>query len=196
MKKVVSALAVLTVTAVVSSAASFIWGTGNLGTSSVKWEGANISDGSVTGHLVYLGSTGDSFYQIEDFKVINPEMQTATSIASVLPIGGRVNNTFASTMGDIMPGTSDTLANGAVFGMFVTWTDSTGQEWINVASNTYTVSGLADDSSIIEDAIFTFNYDKSSDNTLTAGGGWVAVPEPATAALALAGVAMLFRRRK
>ena len=48
----------------------------------------------------------------------------------------------------------------------------------------------------------SFSYGNGTDPTLTAGGGWVKakavepIPEPATGALALAGIALLFRRRK
>ena len=196
MKKIMLTIAALAMTAVVSGAASFTWGTGFTSSSQVLWEGTQISDGSVTGYLVYLGKTEDSFYTIKENEVLDPIMTSAPSQVKPPQFAGRLNYVFESKMADTMPGTSDSLANGSVFGMYITWTDDDGTEWINVASNTYTLSGLEDDSSMIKDAVFTFNYDKSSDNTLTAGGGWVAVPEPATAALALAGVAMLFRRRK
>ena len=193
MKKILAAMAVMMVTAVVSSAASFLWGTG---TDNASFGGAAIKDGTAIGHLVYLGTT-DNMYSISDYTVLNPVVnEKASTSTGFEATKGRITGNFGVAMADPMPNTTDHLADGSVFGMYITWKDADGKEWINVASNTYTVTGLADDSSILSQAAFDFNFDQSSDGTLTPGGGWVAIPEPATATLALAGVAMLFRRRK
>ena len=191
MKKIISTIAALAMTVVVSGAASFTWGTGTV---SVTFGGERVTDGM--GYLVYLG-TSENFYDITDYVVNNPVVSEKNTTATGLPVAfGRIVGNFTCLMADTMPNTSDTLSNGDVFGMIIKWTDADGTEWINVASNTYTVEGLVNDGSNLTAAVFDFNFDQSSDGTLTSGGGWVAVPEPATATLALAGVAMLFRRRK
>ena len=77
---------------------------------------------------------------------------------------------------------------------------SGGKTYYNLGSETYTVSGMADSTSSLnafKPAASTFSYGSSSEGTsVSAGSGWVAVPEPSTAALALAGLALLLKRRK
>ena len=192
--KIITTIVALATMACASYGASFNWGTGSV---KVTFNGEVLTD--ATGYLVYLG-TGDATYDIVEYAVNNAQVDekntTSTGLAAAK---GRITGTFGSPMSDPMPNTTDKLADGSIFGMYITWTDADGTEWINVASSTYTVTGLADDNSVLSDAVFDFNFDQSSDGTLTSGGGWASapiIPEPATATLALAGVAMLFRRRK
>ena len=74
-----------------------------------------------------------------------------------------------------------------------------GKTYFNLSSSTYTMSGLSDELSTPTAASFAFNYGGPTESTkVSSGSGWVqaAVPEPSTAALALAGLALLLKRRK
>ena len=191
MKKIITMLVVALV-AVSASAATFAWGTGS---TKVSFDGTAIttSNGAI-GYLVLL--TGSSFdIAIEDGvgivapSYVNSQANTSTGLATGK---GRITGKYAS----------ESVANGQNYGMFITYNDGT-DTWYNFSSTVYTVSGLADETSSLGDAVFAFDFASQSDvtdgDTITAGSGWVkytAVPEPASAMLALAGVAMLIRRRK
>ena len=98
------------------------------------------------------------------------------------------------------------------FALYVTYTND-GKTYYNVSSTTYTISQSAYDALIgqgtaLEKATFSGLAATINDATATPtiGGGWYQkpetqpvtpdVPEPATGALALAGVALLFKRRR
>ena len=174
-----------------ASAATFKWGTGS---EKVYFNGTAITttNGAI-GYLVLL--TGSSL----DASVVEGIMQTPSAIANK----ANTSTGLASAKGKITDTyTSDSIANGQNYGMFITYSDGT-DTWYNFSSTVYTVSGLADATSSLGDAVFAFDFATQTTVTdgdaVTAGGGWykaVAVPEPASAMLALAGVAMLIRRRK
>jgi len=80
---------------------------------------------------------------------------------------------------------------------------SEGKTYYNYSANIYTVSGIdpdVGDASTLGDATFTFDMNTkttlSGGQSATAGGGWTVVPEPSTAMLALAGLALLIKRRR
>jgi hypothetical protein len=190
MKKFITMMVVALV-AVSASAATFAWGTGS---TKVSFNGTNITTANgAIGYLVLL--TGSSL----EASVVEGIMQTPTAISTKANIStglasakGRISGSYAS----------DSIANGQNYGMFITYSDGT-DTWYNFSSTVYTVSGLQDATSGLEDAVFAFDFATQTTVTdgdaVTAGGGWykaVAVPEPASAMLALAGVAMLIRRRK
>ena len=73
-----------------------------------------------------------------------------------------------------------------------------GKTYYNLSTTTYTLSSIADNTStetMSTASSFTWTTGEDS-SSLKAGGGWTAVPEPSTAALALAGLALLLKRRK
>ena len=190
MKKFITMMVVALV-AVSASAASFSWGTG---ATKVSFEGTAItaSNGAM-GYLVLLTGSSIEASVIEDAisapSYVASKANTSTGVAAVK---GRITSTYES---------SD-IANGQNYGMFITYNDGT-DTWYNFSSTVYTVSGLADATSTLEAAVFAFDFttqnEVSNGDAITAGKGWykaVAVPEPASAMLALAGVAMLIRRRK
>ncbi len=190
MKKFITMMVVALV-AVSASAATFKWGTG---TEKVSFGGTAITTtNGAMGYLVLLTGTTLEASVIEDAisapSYVSSKANTSTGLASAK---GRITDTY----------TSDSIANGQNYGMFITYSDGT-DTWYNFSSTIYTVSGLADATSSLSDAVFAFDFttqnEVSNGDAITAGKGWykaVAVPEPASAMLALAGVAMLIRRRK
>jgi len=191
MKKFVFFL-ILAMMATTSHALSFNWSSA----AKAAFDGTTIGDGSVTGYLVYLGNTSTATYDIEGVTVKGTAVQNVASLTSGRG-KGNVTGTYENSIGGAIG--SDKFGNGSVFGMYATYTDSNGKQWVTIASNTYTVSGAADDGSVIDDASFSINWTSkttlSGGQSATAGGGWTAVPEPSTAALALAGLALLLKRR-
>ena len=192
MKQALIALAVASM-AVTSFGASFVWGTGTVKSS---FDGTTFSTAGDVGtmYLVLL-STGSAS---DLFTVNGDEITTADSVQSATP----TTTGLASKKG-IVTATykADSIANDQVYGAFFTYTDSTGKLWYNFSSSTYTVSGLNLGTETLENAVFAFNFDSKSEvkaSGVSAGGGWqsVTIPEPSTAALALAGLALLLKRRK
>ena len=182
---------IVALVAVSASAASFNWGTG---TTKVSFGGTAITaTNGAMGYLVLL--TGSSI----EASVVEGIMQVPASVATK----ANTSSGLAGNKGKITGKyEADTIANGQNYGMFITYSDGI-DTWYNFSSTVYTVSGLADATSSLDDAVFAFDFttqnEVSNGDTITAGSGWVkytAVPEPASAMLALAGVAMLIRRRK
>lgn len=183
---------VVALVAVSASAASFNWGTG---TTKVSFGGTAITatNGAI-GYLVLL--TGSSL----EASVVEGIMQVPASVANK----ANTSTGLAGNKGKITGKYEADIANGQNYGMFITYSDGT-DTWYNFSSTVYTVSGLADATSSLDDAVFAFDFATQTTvkdgDAVTAGGGWYkaaapAVPEPASAMLALAGVAMLIRRRK
>ena len=191
MKKFITMMVVALV-AVSASAASFDWGTGS---TKVSFGGTAVTTANgAMGYLVLLTGTTLEASVIEDAisapSYVSSKANTSTGVAA---IKGRITGTYES---------SD-IANGQNYGMYITYTDADGATWYNFSSTVYTASGVADATSSLDPAYFAFDFttqnEVSNGDAITAGKGWykaVAVPEPASAMLALAGVAMLIRRRK
>lgn len=196
MKK--SILAAALFAAISSQAASFNWGSG---TSAVTFDGTTLA-GNATAYLVFLGTGSGSVADLwsttsEAIVGANAVKSTATSTAK--RTSGRFNSSF-----DGGTTTVPELANGQVYGVYVTYNDGK-DTWFNFSQTTYTVSGISLGNEALEAATFAFDFATKSDidpavASPSAGGGWYravpAVPEPSTAALALAGLAMLIKRRK
>ena len=190
MKKFITMMVVALV-AVSASAASFNWGTG---ATKVSFGGTAVTSANgAMGYLVLLTGTSLEASVIENAisapSAVANQANTSVGFPAVL---GRIGGTYDSA----------DVANGQNYGMFITYSDGT-DTWYNFSSTVYTVSGLADATSSLDDATFAFDFttqnEVSNGDAITAGKGWykaVAVPEPASAMLALAGVAMLIRRRK
>ena len=72
----------------------------------------------------------------------------------------------------------------------------------NVSSSVYAltqanIDALRDDGTALPDSSFAFsNTVKTEAGSGSVGGGWAMVPEPSTAMLALAGLALLIKRRR
>ena len=191
MKKKLLAFALVAGLAMSAQALSFQWTA-----SGVAFNGATLKKSSdVVGYLVYLGSGAeyDSSYSVN-------ESTTASSLGA--SIGTVVNNSTAATSNAGKLSSAFTFDygaydNGDVFGLLLTYS-SEGKTYFNLSSSTYTLDGISSDNSQIDQATFSFSYGGPTESSsVKSGGGWVqAVPEPSTAALALAGLALLIRRRK
>jgi len=192
MKKTI-AIIVSTLMAFGSHAASFSWGTGS---TKVAFDGSTLTSGA-TVYLVQLSDSG-----LNDLYTISYDAP-----GSITPAAS-VQNTAPMTTGRNVGAVSATyrdnnLANGMKYGAYITYNDGT-DTWYNFSSSLYEVSGLVNGTEILST---TFAFDFGTKTEITADGmtpsGWTkiniaspSVPEPATGALALAGVALLFRRRK
>ena len=191
MKKTLLALALIGGLTTTASALSFQWiATG------VSFNDAVLKKSSdVTAYLVYLGS-GDSTYATS--YTLN-DSTTAESLAASM--GTQVNKSTTATTNAGKLSTTFTFdygqyTNGDVFGMLLTY-KSGDDTYYNIASSTYTLSGITGDNSSPEAATFSFSYSGPTESSsIKSGSGWTAVPEPSTAALALAGLALLIKRRR
>ena len=200
MKKAFTAIAALALTIGAASALGFQWGT----STAISFNGTTLNSAAlaapVTVDLIYLGT--DKAWSFDETGLVTDEVASA---GSVTVTGGAANRGKGNGKFDKFLGTSfadnSVVANGNVFGVLITYTDTEGNVWYNLSSNTYTLSGVADDTTTIAKQNFNFAWtnDESGAEAPTAGGGWwtaPAVPEPVSAGLALAGIALLLKRRR
>ena len=200
MKKAFTAIAALALTIGAASALSFQWGT----SSKITWEGTQLTTAAlaapVTVELIYLGT--DKAWSFDELgvptdEVANAGSVTVTGLAANKGKGnGSINKVLDTTFAD-----GAAFNNGSTFGVLITYTDAENKVWYNLSSNTYTLSGVADETTSIDKQTFAFSWakDESGADTPSAGGGWwtvPAVPEPVSGGLALAGLALLLKRRR
>ena len=196
MKKLLT-IAAIALVAGAASAVNMTWATA----AAVQFDGAKLkSDIGVTGYLV--AATALSTYTVD-------ESFSASKVGTVLAEQNKTSavSKISGTWYDI---NTDTYKNGDTFAVllkYVTKENDVDVTYWNLTSALVAMSGMATDPPTNADGTqFAFNYGNGTDPTLTAGGGWVKAkaldpvipdtPEPATGALALAGIALLFRRRK
>ena len=154
------------------------------------------SDTGLTAYLIYLGNGGTlaaSYTEADLTSMISDNSVAVSSVAGTTS-RGLVQTTYNMSASDV------TSLNGDVYTILMTYS-SDDKTYYNLSSRTYTVSGLADETSTLDqysvvagNQTYTVNSEVAS--SVSAGGGWTAVPEPSTAALALAGLALLLKRRK
>ena len=119
------------------------------------------------------------------------EVMTSAPMATGRNIGA-ISDTYAG----------DKVANGNSFGAYITYSDG-ANTWYNFSSSIYTVSGITIGNEILSTS-FDFNFTSKTEITkdgqaVNPGTGWVkmnVVPEPSTAMLTLAGLALLIKRRR
>ncbi len=174
-----------------AQAASFTWGTD---TTAVSFDGTVLA-GNATAYLVYLGSSTDTtkLWTLKADEIVGATPVTSQVTSTAKRTAGRVSNSYASA----------DIQNGNVYGAYVKYVDG-DKTWFNFSATTYTVSGISLGTEALTADTFVFNFSTKSEinpaaQTPVAGGGWyraVAVPEPSTAMLALAGLALLIKRRR
>lgn len=209
MKKTLTFAAVLLI-AQAAQAISFTWGP----TGGYTYVGAGNKVGGITATLVYLGEVANNpSYSIGDWIVNNPTARTSAdgvvTASSTVSDKAALNGKFVSKTYDLAAGSqvgseiTDVLTAGSsTFGLFLTYTDSDNVTWYNVSSSTYTIPAGSSDITTGLSTTFAFDWKQNERGVaLTSGGGWAAaaatpIPEPSTAALALAGLALLLKRRK
>ncbi len=185
MKKTMMFLAVAFLTAS-AHGASIAWNVAN-----IAFNGSKITDATTefTASLFYLGSNGTlaGSYSASDIEGLTiKESETGTTSK------GANTGTYTLKVG--------IDKNDDVFGMLLSYTTG-GKTYYNIAPTTYKLSGFSDAGSVVEKytvAANTMSYGTKNDSatSVTPGGGWAAVPEPSTAMLALAGLALLIKRRR
>ncbi len=185
----------LLVIAMVASSASAV---------SLKWTSDTMKFGSTsvgsnaTGYLVFIGSNtlGSEGYAWDDIIEMDSLANAATKYSKMnVPSA----NTGSNNVGNYV--------------MYATYT-SDGKTYYNVSSTTYTVTtaaynALINEGTDLPEAKFSglASVVNAADATPSIGDGWFlkpttpdpgpgTIPEPATGALALAGVALLFKRRR
>ena len=172
-----------------ASAVNMIWGT-----TGVSFGGTTLkSNGNVTGYLIALDSFSSTGYTLTDsFKTsdIGTQVDTKTKTSAV----GKLSNSWVID--------TDTYSNGSTFAVLLKF-DNTGEGgdgkvYYNLCSDLVTMEDMSTDPPVnAKDTSASFSYSTSSTSgKLTKGGGWTAVPEPSTAMLAIAGLALLLKRRK
>ena len=199
MKKAFTAIAALALTIGVASALSFSWGT----TDKISFNGTQLTTAAlaapVTIELIYLGT--DKAWSFDESGLVTDEAVSTGTVAVTGSIAGKgkgsgkIEKTHLDTFAD-----GSKFDNGNVFGVLITYTDTEGNVWYNLSSNTYTLSGVADNSATIDKQTFDFAWenDESGGDTPTPGGGWwtsAIIPEPMTVLCGLAGLALLLKRR-
>ena len=198
MKKAFTAIAVLALTIGAASAVAFDWAT----STAITFNGTKLTTADLaapaTVELIYLGK--DNAWSFDKSGLVTDEVVNTGSIATTGLAGNRGK---AAGVIDQSLGTSfadgSKFGNGNVFGVLITYTDTNGDVWYNLSSNTYTLTGAADDGSVIDRQTFNFAWtnDETGAEAPTAGGGWwgIPVPEPMTVLCGLAGLALLLKRR-
>lgn len=149
------------------------------------------SDTGLTASLFYLGNSGSlaSSYTADDIASLD-----VVSSATGTTAKGAISGTY--TLPDY-----STSANGDVYGLLLSYA-SEGTTYYNISSITYTVEGLNGNDNVslsswtVKAADQDYSIKDGTASSVSSGGGWTAVPEPSTAALALAGLALLLKRRK
>ena len=193
MKKLITLMVAILLVST-ASAAQINWGIQG----QVKFDNALVGNEGATFTLVYLTDASKWSSAAVDVASGN-NSQFATSVATKKTNAGSMSMQNASpwifTWAGDGEGTdikSKVVANPSIFAMLVT-TVQDGQTYY-WASDTYTVTDSGDYWSGTSQT-FTMNV-TPADAMGTNGDKWTAVPEPSTAALALAGLALLLKRRK
>ena len=185
MKRILASLALSLSLATSASALSFQWGITQINFGA---DNKLVSDDGLVGYCVYLenGSYDSSGYSMESF--------APASVGTV--VGEKSGTSNKAKLSGVTTFDYGTYNNGDVFGFVLSYV-SGGKTYYNISSDTYTLEGIVNAASSPAAAAPTFDFtSKKEASSISKGGGWTAVPEPSTAALALAGLALLLKRRK
>ena len=120
--------------------------------------------------------------------------------------GTQVGDSYTTSLGQVTGKnvTVDSETGLGNYAFYMTFVGTDEKTYVNVSTSLYTltaadVNALLNEGTALPASSFSFSDSKptsSVSSTSASSGGWVAVPEPSTAALALAGLALLLKRRK
>ena len=163
-----------------SSAATVQW---NFKSTATKFDSTSVG-GNAKAYLIWIGSDSISTYSFAEY--VN-----MTSSSEVDPFDTKVGKINAKVETD-----TTHVGNFVAVLSYV----SEGKTYWNVSATEYSISeaqvtDLLENGTAIPDSSYSFSSSVSSGSG-SVGGGWAQVPEPSTAALALAGLALLLKRRK
>jgi hypothetical protein len=190
MKKYLTIAAVALV-AMSVQAAQIAWGL----TGQVNFNGTNVGNGGATFTLVCLDGIADWASYANDVALGATDGVAATKKTNAGSMSSSSANPYGFNWSDATDISAGEIAKGTDFAFVVSYNDGTDTYFW--ASDIFTVT----DSGANWDGDLTkYTMSTTVGNAMgTTGTNWtkaVAVPEPASAMLALAGVAMLIRRRK
>ena len=186
-------LAILLGVTINASAVTFQWGSNgqvSFGDSLVS----ALTPATYTATVLYLGTDAawtDVTITESGLSYDEQSVGTGTSITGKAGAFASRNSTVS--------GTSKAGVAGGSYGLLLSYVDSDNKPWYNSSSTIYTIPADADESTTGLSSSFDFKSTKTqvaSGGSVSAGSGWVAVPEPSTAMLALAGLALLIKRRR
>lgn len=150
----------------------------------IKFDTTNLG-GNGTAYLLFIGDKSVNDYSFSEYVDM-----ASSAVATAATKMSKINVTPVTT--------PDTAGN---FVSMVSYKSGDDTYW-NVSSSVYAltqtnIDALREDGTALPDSSFVFSSTvKTEKGSGTVGGGWAMVPEPSTAALALAGLALLLKRRK
>ena len=186
----------LSALAVSAHAVAFSW----TSTDQISFNGTvlNTTGNTATAYLVYLGADGGWSFGTDITGTLANVTDTNVD-NSPAPTSG--SNTLKGKITQKTYGVNDN--QGYSYGVVLKYTDSANDVWYNLSSDVYTVGSSVADNATGQSHSFAFSFANGGEvnelGTAQVGSGWhkvVAVPEPATASLALAGLALLLKRRR
>ena len=144
--------------------------------------------GDGTAYLLFIGDKGVNDYSFADYVEMASDSSSDQYVTSTQTKMSKINVSPCTT--------PDTPGN---FVSVLSYKSGDDTYW-NVSSSVYeltqaNIDALREDGTALPDSSFAFSNSVSSGSG-SVGGGWAQVPEPSTAALALAGLALLLKRRK
>jgi len=152
----------------------------------VKFDTTSLG-GNGTAYLLFIGSDSIDTYTFDEY--VTMAQTENTPVATAATKMSKINATVT---------TPDTAGN---FVSVLSYKNGDDLYW-NVASEVYAltqanIDALVNDGTAIPNSSFVHSSTvNSTAGSGTVGGGWAMVPEPSTAALALAGLALLIKRRR
>ncbi|MBO7299249.1 MAG: PEP-CTERM sorting domain-containing protein [Kiritimatiellae bacterium] len=190
MKKFLTIAAVALV-AMSVQAAQINWGING----QVKFNGTAVGNGGATFTLVCLDGIADWAAYANDVALGATDGVAATKSTNNLSMSAATSSPYGFDWADTTDISAGKIAKGTDFAFVVTYNDGTDTYFW--ASDVFTVT---DSSANWDSTALKYTQNVAVANAMgTTGSNWTkatAVPEPASAMLALAGVAMLIRRRK